>query len=54
VSVELQVWPNMPHVWQIFTPFIPEARRALDGAAAFVREVAGPRSAQPSSAMSMV
>jgi monoterpene epsilon-lactone hydrolase len=54
VPVELQVWPNMPHVWQIFTPFIPEARRALDGAAAFVREVAGPRSAQPSSAMSMV
>lgn len=54
VWVELQVWPNMPHVWQIFTPFIPEARRALDGAAAFVREMTGPRSAQPSSAMSMV
>ena len=54
VSVELQIWPNMPHVWQIFTPFIPEARRALDGAAAFVRQVTGPRSSQPSSAMSMV
>jgi monoterpene epsilon-lactone hydrolase len=54
VAVELQVWPDMPHVWQIFTPFIPEARRALDGAAAFVREVAAPRSIQPSSAMSMV
>ena len=54
VPVELQVWPNMPHVWQIFTPFIPEARRALDGAAGFVREVTGPRSTQPSSAMSMV
>jgi acetyl esterase/lipase len=54
VSVELQIWPNMPHVWQIFTPFIPEARRALDGAAGFVRQVTGPRSSQPSSAMSMV
>jgi monoterpene epsilon-lactone hydrolase len=54
VSVELQIWPNMPHVWQIFTPFIPEARRALDGAAAFVRQVTSPRSSQPSSAMSMV
>jgi acetyl esterase/lipase len=54
VPVELQVWPDMPHVWQIFTPFIPEGRRALDGAAGFVREVTGPRSAQPSSAMSMV
>jgi monoterpene epsilon-lactone hydrolase len=54
VSVELQIWPNMPHVWQIFTPFIPEARRALDGAAAFLRQVTSPRSSQPSSAMSMV
>ncbi|MGF6726939.1 monoterpene epsilon-lactone hydrolase [Paraburkholderia sp. GAS41] len=54
VSVELQIWSNMPHVWQIFTPFIPEARRALDDAADFVREVMGPRSSQPSSAMSMV
>lgn len=54
VSIDLQVWPNMPHVWQIFAPFIPEARRALDDAAAFVREVTSPRSAQPSSAMSMV
>jgi epsilon-lactone hydrolase len=54
VHVELQVWPKMPHVWQIFAPFIPEARRALDGAAAFVREVTSQRAAQPSSAMSMV
>ncbi|MFP3246861.1 MAG: alpha/beta hydrolase fold domain-containing protein, partial [Paraburkholderia sp.] len=54
VSVDLQVWPNMPHVWQIFTPFIPEARRALDEAASFVRKVTSPGSAQPSSAMSMV
>jgi monoterpene epsilon-lactone hydrolase len=54
VSVDLQIWPNMPHVWQIFTPFIPEARRALDGAAGFVRQVTGARSSQPSSAMSMV
>jgi epsilon-lactone hydrolase len=54
VPVELQIWPDMPHVWQIFTPFIPEARRALDGAAGFVRQVTSPRSSQPSSAMSMV
>jgi monoterpene epsilon-lactone hydrolase len=54
VQVELQVWPKMPHVWQIFAPFIPEARRALDGAAAFVRQVTSPRSSQPSSVMSMV
>lgn len=33
--VEFEVWPKMPHVWQIFAPFIPEALRALDRAAAF-------------------
>ncbi len=33
--VEFEVWPKMPHVWQLFAPFIPEACRALDRAAAF-------------------
>lgn len=51
VRVDLQVWPKMPHVWQIFAPFIPEAGRALDDAAAFVRHVTNEHSAQPSSAM---
>lgn len=54
VSVELQVWPKMPHVWQIFAPFIPEARQALDAAAGFVREVTTAPADQPSSAISMV
>lgn len=39
VECELEVWAKMPHVWPIFTPFIPEANRALDRAAAFVRQV---------------
>ncbi len=39
VDVELQVWPRMPHVWQMSVPFVPEAGRALDDAAAFVRRV---------------
>ncbi|MEK6348835.1 MAG: alpha/beta hydrolase [Burkholderia sp.] len=46
VEVELQVWPRMPHVWQMAVPFVPEARRALDDAAAFVRRVTA-RRAQP-------
>ncbi|MEX3629400.1 MAG: alpha/beta hydrolase [Burkholderia sp.] len=47
VEVDLQVWPRMPHVWQMAVPFMPEARRALDDAAAFVRDVAAPpRAAQ--------
>ncbi|HEX7932524.1 MAG TPA: alpha/beta hydrolase [Paraburkholderia sp.] len=41
VDCELEVWEKMPHVWPIFAPFIPEANRALDGAAAFVRRVTG-------------
>jgi epsilon-lactone hydrolase len=53
VSVEFQIWPKMPHVWQIFAPFVPEAREALDAAAGFVREVTTAPEDQPSSAMSM-
>jgi acetyl esterase/lipase len=41
VAVTCEVWPKMPHVWQLFTPFVPEARRALDRAAAFVRYSTG-------------
>jgi epsilon-lactone hydrolase len=48
VAVEFEVWPNMPHVWQLFAPFIPEARRALDRAAAFARAHAIERRYQPS------
>ena len=55
VDCKLEVWKKMPHVWPIFTPFIPEANRALDRSAAFVRRVTSraATAAQPSSAMSM-
>lgn len=39
VECELEVWKKMPHVWPMFAPFIPEANRALDRAAAFVQRV---------------
>jgi monoterpene epsilon-lactone hydrolase len=39
VDCELEVWKKMPHVWPLFTPFIPEGGRALDRAATFVRRV---------------
>jgi acetyl esterase/lipase len=39
VSVELEIWPKMPHVFQILAPFVPEANRALERAAGFVRRV---------------
>ena len=25
----LEVWPRMPHVWQLFAPVLPEARQAI-------------------------
>lgn len=33
--VELQIWPNMPHVWQFGQSFLPEARAALSKAVDF-------------------
>ncbi len=39
VSVDLEIWPKMPHVFQIFAPFVPEANQALEQAAGFVRRV---------------
>jgi epsilon-lactone hydrolase len=41
VSVECEVARGQPHVWPIYAPFMPEARRALDDTARFVRRVTG-------------
>ncbi|MDN7673189.1 alpha/beta hydrolase [Burkholderia oklahomensis] len=46
VHVELEIWPEMPHVWQIYVPFVPESARALERAAAFVRRTAVERATQ--------
>ncbi len=35
VAVDLHVWPVVPHVWQL-AQFVPEARRSMDLAAAFL------------------
>jgi len=40
IAVEIEIWPGLPHVWQIFSPFLPEARAALAKAGAFIRRVA--------------
>ncbi len=37
VQVSIVVWPEMFHVFQLFTPFLPEARRAVEQIAAFIR-----------------
>ncbi|WP_024511252.1 alpha/beta hydrolase [Bradyrhizobium sp. ARR65] len=35
----LEVWPRMPHVWQLFVPFLPEANRAIAQIGDFIADV---------------
>ena len=37
--VELQTWPFMVHVWQIFVPELPEANEAFENIAEFLETV---------------
>ena len=41
VSVTLRVWPGLPHVWQGFVPFIPEAASSLREIARFLAQGGG-------------
>lgn len=36
-AVEVEIWPRMPHVWQVFAGVLPEARRAVERIGAFVQ-----------------
>lgn len=36
VRVELEIWRGVPHIFQIWAPFMPEANRALARAAEFI------------------
>ena len=37
VAVSFRAWPKLPHVWQFFSPFLPEARQALAETAEFIK-----------------
>jgi acetyl esterase/lipase len=39
--VELEIWPRMPHVWQLFARVLPEGRRAIARIGAFVQREMG-------------
>ena len=43
VSVELKVWPVVPHAWQLAPHLIPEARQSLRESDAFFRARVAPR-----------
>lgn len=45
--VELQSWPHMVHVWQIFTPELPEAEEAYREVAAFLARAGAASEASP-------
>jgi acetyl esterase/lipase len=40
VRVEMEIWRGVPHIFQIWAPFMPEAREALAHAAAFIESTA--------------
>ena len=39
VDVELDTWPNMPHVFQGFAPFLPQATEAIERIGTFFKSV---------------
>lgn len=39
VKVELEVWPEMPHVWHLFAPFLPEGQQAIEKIGKYVRQI---------------
>lgn len=45
VAVDLAVWPVVPHVWQFAHATVPEARRSLSAAAAFLHGAGAPSTA---------
>lgn len=40
-TAELETWPDMPHVWQLFEPILPEAREAFERIGRFVERSVG-------------
>ena len=37
VAVQCEIWPELPHVWHLWTPFVPEAKQAIERATQFMR-----------------
>nr|AVP72281.1 esterase [uncultured bacterium] len=41
VEVKVEVWDDMPHVFQDFAPILPEALQAIDGIGEFIKKHTG-------------
>ena len=38
VNVTLKIWDEMPHVWHLFAPILPEGQQAIEEIGAFFKE----------------
>jgi len=38
-TVEIEVWPRMPHAWHLYARILPEGRRAIERAGRFVQDM---------------
>jgi monoterpene epsilon-lactone hydrolase len=38
VKVDLEVWPEMIHVWHLFAPILPEGQQAIEKIGQFIRQ----------------
>ncbi len=47
-EVVLHIIPKVPHAWQFFGPYLPEARASMDSAAAYIRAKLGNTALGPS------
>ncbi len=45
VPVELEVWPEMVHGWQMFAGMVPEGDEAIERVGRFLRDALGPGAA---------
>jgi epsilon-lactone hydrolase len=41
IDVSLEVWNDMPHVWHMFAPILPEGQRAIERIGGWMREPTG-------------
>ena len=41
VDVTLEVWPEVPHIWPVFSPILPEGQQAIDRIGEFFRKHTG-------------
>lgn len=41
VTVDLQIWPEMIHVWHLFHPELAAGRRAIEAGGAYIRSATG-------------